>query len=156
MYFNSSKLEKIMEAIDKNFWPTALGGKELETKLSKRSRIVVVSMVLLFLGGGFFAFGYLSENLVKGKRDLPFPSWFPFSWTETPYYQIIYVTQWLTNMCFIFVIILAHDYLFMSLSFNCIVQFELLQRILRNFGKKGADNKNLLGKCIRHHQILLK
>lgn len=145
-----------MENVNENFWPTSLGGKALETKLKKTSIVLYINMVLLFCGGFGFAFGYLSENLITGKREFTIMGWYPFDWTVAPVYQTIYVIQWIGSFYYIFFAILGHDCLFMSLFFNCYAQFKILKQFLRKFGVSGSDDKEILRKCINHHNILLK
>ncbi|XP_015834341.1 odorant receptor Or1 [Tribolium castaneum] len=165
LYIYNDKLRLILKSVWYEFWPSYTAGREINTKLETYNKIVIVSFLTILISGICFAFGFLSSPLISGERILPFETVYPFDWTKSPYYEIIYVTEWMTNIAFILIGICGHDFLFMGLCSNVVGQFTLLRELFGYLGTKnvaqiikklGHDtniepNRQLLRICIIHH-----
>ncbi|XP_044256046.1 odorant receptor 94b-like, partial [Tribolium madens] len=134
-------------------------------KLKIYNKIVIASFLTVLITGLCFAFGFLSSPLITGQRILPFETIYPFDWSKRPYYEIIYVVEWMTNIAFILVGICGHDFLFVGLCSNIVGQFTLLREFFGYLGTKSAaeiikkmgldtetePNRQLIRICITHH-----
>lgn len=175
MYTNRENVEVIIDAIKNDFWPSDLMGSTLEKELKLQTRSVVTCMYMMYIFGIVFAAGFLSAPLRDGTASLPFESWYPFDWQLSPYYEIIYLTQWLVNMYVVVTTICGHDYIFFATVSNCVAQFKLMnlllkqlgvddkreilreiRRIRKTVGEFADVDEELLVLCVKHHLKLMK
>ncbi|RZB39679.1 7tm 6 domain containing protein [Asbolus verrucosus] len=147
LYFNSDTLSSILSQIWRKFWPANIAGAKTENQIRTFNMIFICTDVAMFVSGFLFAFGFLSLPLRVGSRVLPFESVYPFDWSKSPFYEVIYVVQWMTNIALILVGICGHDYLFMGICNNVISQYILLKEVIKNLGKLEAEtiNRKFLG-----------
>ncbi|RZB39678.1 7tm 6 domain containing protein [Asbolus verrucosus] len=172
LYIYSNKLKSVLWLIWHEFWPAEIAGPRIEQQLKSYNTIIIHASVVMFISGVSFAFGFLSAPLRTGTRILPFESVYPFDWSGSPLYEIIYVTEWITNIAFIVVGICGHDYLFLGICSNIVAQYTLLRATFNSLGAanieetnrrildsnteplKRRENEKLLERCIAHHVML--
>lgn len=167
LYIYADDLKLILETIWFRFWPVSVTQSKIVNKLSKYSAFLIFTEVILYVTAWLFAFGFLSNPLIKARKVLPFESIYPFDATKRPIYEILYVMQWFGNTACFIVSIIGHDYLFLGICSNIISQYVILTEVTKNLGntkrKKNRffdfddqDDEQLLEACVEHHVLLLK
>jgi 7tm Odorant receptor len=121
-------------------------------------------MLVIFGFGLIFAIGSIAKPLLLANKELPMKSWYPFDWSQSPIYEILYFYQSFVNFIVI-TIVCGYDNLFLCLCTNVAVQFELLQEVLGMIGHRKSDELakklrkndefNLLVVCVEHHQRIV-
>lgn len=77
------------------------------------------------------------------EKTLPYPSAYPFDWTVSPLYEIIFTVQVVCDVL-IPIIVLGCDFLFFSLCFTLTAQYIGLHHVIRKLGSK--DMRNIIEK----------
>nr|XP_022911559.1 putative odorant receptor 85e [Onthophagus taurus] len=139
-YFCENKLERVVKTINKFKHKTTTGFEEknLNNCVKITKMFVVLWSFSVFFTGQFMALLPLFE-IHKVGRVLPLPLWYPFDSKRTPYYQIIYLTQIVTQHFMVF------SYGNSDMFFSCTTIF-----ITEQFTLLGWTLKNLI------HTVLLK
>lgn len=81
---------------------------------------------------------------------LPLSAWFPFSKESIPSYEILWIWQWLTGYCAIFIIV-SFDMFMWIFVMNVAMQFLILQDVL-----KKNSSWNGLVQCVKQHHMLMR
>ncbi|KAF5286685.1 hypothetical protein FQA39_LY16168 [Lamprigera yunnana] len=126
----SKKITNILHAVYYDFWPSDITGKGV---IPKASVLIVIATIGYFSAG----YSYIFNNLIGlfYERKIPFQSIYPFDHTKSPYYELIYVWQSLLLVEFD-VHLTVFDFFLAGLVSNCVAQFKLLRRFLKqNFEK---------------------
>lgn len=173
LYYHSDELKLIVDVIKDDFWPSNVSNKKRLSELKYQTKLVNICIYMICTSAFIFAYGFLSAPLLQGNMVLPFESWYPFNWQSFPFYEIIYVSQWIINIYVVIITICGHDFVFLATINNCIAQFQLLGDVLRKIGdddrpyllrknkerfsgRKYEDiNEELLVLCVKHHKRLI-
>ncbi|GJQ88303.1 hypothetical protein Trydic_g3782 [Trypoxylus dichotomus] len=177
LYHKSVELTALIKIIRYEFWPSDIMGSKTDRKIRKDANILSTLVLTTLVTSIAFLTLSTMLPLVKPGRQLPYSSWYPFDWTVTPAYQIIYSFQAYFNAFVDISAVLGYDNLFYSVCFNCTAQFRLLCEAVRlvGSGKEGEvierlskipgivedtvvgdPERRLLVICVRHHQKLIK
>lgn len=162
----------MLNIITKDFWPTSVANRELSTTLNRTSKFFETLMISFYLLITFCCCLLLVPPLYINERALPLASYFPFEWSATPIYEILYVWQWIVNLFGVCYVVGAHDFLFVGLMVNLIAQLELLKYGLTTIGTDQEHSfgdalmssvglnvwkreEGLLVTCVQHHRKLI-
>lgn len=173
--YHKSSFNYILTKIWDDFWPIELASRETQRNIKNKMAFV-----------NRFCLGYLCSALISitlfmvfplivGNEMLPLESKFPFDHKKVPYYEIIYLWQYLSNYV-IGAIISGYDFFLSALVMNIVAQFQILQDVMRNVYISKNPNKRkeiyeklgiaytrngrkiereLFMKCVNHHKLLL-
>lgn len=155
--------------MSKQFWPVQTILNVATRKQLRRKVILFMSLPLIYLTCATFSTGgYVLMSL--RSYQLVYRSVFPFDWSKSFVYEIIYFWQYVVNWYNIFMIN-AFDCFFVSIVAICTAQFVILQEVLRFvfdeeskrhrriiFRENGRymTNRELLSKCLEQHKMLLR
>lgn len=158
-------------------------GETTHRDIKNYSKILCVVFVIQYISAILFLWFTVLLPLAKPGRQLPHTSWFPFDYTLSPTYEIIYVWEIYLTAYINANIVCAYDTLFCSICGNCISQFKLLSAAIKYIGsdkegeisnklirlpgvdykpkltnrnKSDEEARRLLIICVNHHQKLIK
>lgn len=175
-YLNSAK--DIFDVIIYKFWPSSLVGKEVENSLYRYYRILQGGMMAVYFNGLFFSIAFILTPLVKGGRKTPYKTVYPFDYSGSPEFEVMYLVQSFTNFYVVLGVIIGVDTLFMAICCNVTAQYRLLKNVFLKLGTDEVkelnvrldllyvgpskleenlnEEKKFLNRCISHHQLLLR
>lgn len=161
----------------RDFWPTYIVRPNLRIPLNKLAKRVEILMMSFYVLIFFCCSLLLIPPMLLGIRELPLASYYPFNWQLSPLYELMYVWQWIVNLYGVCFVCGSHDFLFVTMMVNLIIQFRILQEVLVKIGTKQERKMNeillecpgveeskycikeedkLLVKCVAHHMKLLE
>lgn len=179
LFFRSKDLYDILKTVRYEFWPSNISGDELRVKIKSHIDVLLYTCILTYIGATYFLLLIILTPLIDGIRQLPYITWYPFNWAETPTFEVLYILEGCINFLN-GVIVCGTDFLYHALCANCTAQFQLLCDVLQQIGrgsekeiaekllripgvsyepvfnKEYEDERRLLVLCIKHHQKLLK
>lgn len=180
LYLKSEDLNQIIKSIRTEFWPSDSLGKDIKTQIKLETKKLLYVCFIPYIAGIFFLSQIILGPLLEGVRVLPYNSWYPFNWSKTPIYEILYVLQGYMTIYVNLNIVCGTDSLYCFICANCTAQFRLLCGMIEEIGR-GKENvysqlllkipgvtytgisneefeneRRLLVLCIQHHQKLLE
>nr|AVH87248.1 odorant receptor 7 [Holotrichia parallela] len=179
VFFNSKKLNVIIKTVWYEFWPSNMMGAITEENIRSDSKILLVGFLIEYGLGCVFLLLFIIAPAMTGIRQLPYNAWYPFEWSTTPTYEILYVLQVYIDIYIIANTVCGYDFLYGSICVNCIAQFRLLNEAIKKIGtgkeaeltsllletpgvnyrpifnKEYEKERRLLVICIQHHQKLI-
>lgn len=135
-------------------------------------------MMPIYVNGLFFVTVFTLTPLLEGGRNTPYKTIYPFDYTSSPQFEIIYLMQFFTNFHVVLGVIVGVDTSFMAICCNITAQYRLLENMFLKFGtdevkqlnvklslvcgrpraieENMSEEKKFLIHCISHHQLLLR
>nr|AUF73050.1 odorant receptor [Anoplophora chinensis] len=135
-------------------------------------------MMSIYFHGSIFSITCILIPLFKETRETPYKTVYPFEYSSSPKFEIMYLMQSFINFYVILGVIIGVDCLFMAACYNIIAQFRLLKGVVLklgtnevkeinskltilssesdNIGRNVTKEKEFLIRCIKHHQLLLR
>nr|QUP79571.1 odorant receptor 11 [Monochamus saltuarius] len=175
-YINTTK--RILNVVLYKFWPSNLVGKKVENSLSSYCRIYLIGMMFFYFLGSFFSFVFMLTPFFKVTRETPYNTVYPFDYSSSPKFEIMYLMQCFTNFYIVLGVVVGVDILFMAVCCNITAQYRLLKSALLKLGteevkelncklsqlfaesdtfeKSMSEEKKFFNRCINHHQLLLR
>lgn len=171
-----TELNEILVLLWKNFWPAELltpRGKAYSEKNLK---------VFYFFFFSYLCIGYisttfmLSPGLFSKELTLPLSGIYPFPTNWKPFHEFLIVWQYIQSYTNMFILV-AFDGIFLSLLVNIVIQFKVLQDVIKGVnavknkdffekyskigyqgkgGLSGSVENEILIKCIHHHRLLIR
>ncbi|XP_050505458.1 uncharacterized protein LOC114328902 [Diabrotica virgifera virgifera] len=176
VWYKSDELKDVFNIILTEFWPYDLMNGE-SNKQTKEMYNLMNTIKWAFIGGTcFYAAVFLIPPLFITNR-LPYPVAYPFDWTATPWYHIVYFTQAFSHLITVSFIAPAADYMALGILLNISSQYCILQEYieifntpemyatnkrLREIMNDGLENKytderrEYFVRFVRHHQLILR
>nr|QBB72939.1 odorant receptor [Protaetia brevitarsis] len=177
LYLKSEDLNKMIQSIRKEFWPSNSFGADVKIRIKSETRKLLYLCLTSYLGGLCFLLQFILRPVVEATRVLPYNSWYPFNWSKTPIYEILYILQGYMAIIVNLNIVCGTDFLYYFICANCTAQFRLLCKAMEEIGRenvyshillktvgvtysvisneKSENERRLLVLCIQHHQKLL-
>nr|AVH87266.1 odorant receptor 25 [Holotrichia parallela] len=179
-YYKAEEMNEVIKIIRHEFWPSNIMGKDLDCKIRGNSKILLSVLLVQYVFAVAFLLFYVILPLIQGTKQLPHTSWYPFDWSATPAYEILYCLQAYITVYFNENVVCAYDSLYCSICANCVAQFRLLSEAVKHIGTgredeiagsllkipgvnyratlnvEDYDERRLLVICIRHHQKLIE
>ncbi|KAF5282246.1 hypothetical protein FQR65_LT14378 [Abscondita terminalis] len=160
----AQKIAKILWSIYYDFWPSDMAGPEIHKLLSRRSRLVLISVGIYTISALFWATQCLTVPFQI--HSTPLRSKYPFPYLKSPYYEMLYVWQGALS-AELAINICGFDLFFISIIWICVAQFRLLREYLKvNFVKAAksgfvrdgekTEAWSLMLKCIRQHCLVIQ
>lgn len=180
VYLKWKELDEIIKAIRFEFWPSNILGEEIQHQIQSESKKLLLIYLIPYIGALIFLTQIILFPLLNGIRILPYNSWYPFKWWQSPTYEILYVLEAYITIFVNGNIVCGTDFLYCSICSNCMAQFRLLCNVIKCVGngderqlilklmkipgisyrnvlhRGNCDERKLLVLCIKHHQKLLK
>ncbi|GJQ83670.1 hypothetical protein Trydic_g14379 [Trypoxylus dichotomus] len=161
-------INSVLVKIWKQFWSIDI------IEPIKREKIRRQALIGALLTLSFLFFSVTSNTQITGvpyirDHQLILRSVFPFAWNQTYVYEVLYVWQYYCDW-FVLFMVNAFDFLFIPLVIVCVVQFVMMQEVLRNiltdesrrhrlaiFGKRGQTmtDRDMLLACLEQHRLLI-
>ncbi|XP_050503953.1 odorant receptor 94b-like [Diabrotica virgifera virgifera] len=176
LWYNSNEFKSLFHTILTEFWPYDLINLESKRKIKNMYRLMN-GLVWLFFAAGFSYDSIFLIPSLFSTRGLPYVIAYPFNWTVSPWYEIIYCTQTFVHGITITIITTGANFLVLGTLLNISSQYCILQECfeifntpemyatnkkLRNIMNDGLENKytderkEYFVRCVRHHQIILR
>ncbi|XP_050505459.1 odorant receptor 83a-like [Diabrotica virgifera virgifera] len=175
LWFKTEKLKSLFNIILNDFWPYDLIN-ESKRRVKDMFNLMNIFVVWFMLAGVMFALLSLSSPLFSNKQ-LPYDVRYPFDWTVSPWYEIIYCMQTFTHGITMTTIGIGAIYMVIGILLSissqyCILEecFEIfntpemysVNKKLRDILNDGLKNKytderrEYFVRCVKHHQLLLR
>lgn len=170
----------IAEIIWNEFWPANVLGADVEKHIRKDSQRIVNLFILQITSATIFLSMTTIVPLTSSTRVLPSTLWYPFDWSKSPVYEILYILQTYTYAYFTFNLVSGCDFFYCAACANCITQFRLLCQTIQFIGtgkeyglldslfklpgnkyqpprnEKYRNEKTLMVICVKHHQKIIR
>ncbi|XP_072389286.1 odorant receptor 83a-like [Diabrotica undecimpunctata] len=176
LWYKSDELKSVFHIILTDFWPYDLINLESKRKIKDMYRLMNGLIWWFFCAGFLYASMFLIPSLFS-TRGLPYIISYPFDWTVSPWYEIIYCTQGFAHGITITFIGTGANFLVLGTLLNISSQYCILQECfeifntpemysankkLRKIMNDGLENKytderkEYFVRCVRHHQLILR
>ncbi|KAI4456945.1 odorant receptor [Holotrichia oblita] len=180
MFFRHKDLTFIIKMVWYEFWPSNTMGTITENHIKTDSKRLLLLFFVVYGTGCMFLLLLIIGPAIIGVRKLPYSSWYPFDWSTTPTYEILYTIQVYVAIYIIANTVCGYDFLYCSICANCVAQYRLLNEAIKYIGsgreeiltdflfglpgvnyrpvitKEYEDARKLLVICVNHHQKLIK
>lgn len=178
--FRWDSLSTIIKTVWYEFWPSHSLGSPVQEDIKNDSKRLLIGFFTVYATGCLFLLLLILAPAIDGVRKLPYSTWYPFEWTTSPIYEMLYTIQVYVAIYIIANCVCGYDFLYCSLCANCVAQFRLLNKAvvyigtgkeaeLIDFllkipgvnyqpvrGRMNDDERKLLVICIKHHQKLIR
>ncbi|CAG9834330.1 unnamed protein product [Diabrotica balteata] len=176
LWYKSDELKSVFHIILTDFWPYDLINLESKRKIKDMYRLMNGLVWWFFCAGFLYASMFLIPSLFS-NRGLPYVVSYPFDWTVSPWYEIIYCIQAFAHGITISFIGTGANFLVLGTLLNISSQYCILQECfeifntpemyatnkkLRKITSDGLENKytderkEYFVRCVRHHQLILR
>lgn len=180
IFFRHKDLTFIIKMVWYEFWPSNTMGTTTEDHIKTDSKRLLVLFFVVYGTGCMFLLLLIIAPAIIGVRKLPYSSWYPFDWSLSPTYEILYTIQVYVAIYIIANTVCGYDFLYCSVCANCVAQYRLLNEAIKYIGsgrekiltdllfgipgvgyrpvltKEYEDERKLLVICVNHHQKLIK
>ncbi|XP_023318597.1 odorant receptor 22c-like [Trichogramma pretiosum] len=175
LLWNSRKLFEPILQLASDHWRRGAqrdSSRVVMLRQARRAKLFTMSgyaiMGVCFVGFMFTPFLGLSVRIVNNVTDdlasgsfLPFQTYYPFEFHETPVYEVVYASQVLTAS-FAGIGFSVPDNFFGALAFHACAQCQLLSRMIRELpvvtmaGDKGGEFCGRLAAFVEHHLLVIR
>ncbi|XP_072387036.1 odorant receptor 83a-like [Diabrotica undecimpunctata] len=176
LWYRSDELKTVFNIMLTDFWPYDLINLESKKRVKEMYNLMNAMIWCFFWPGFLYCLMYLIPPLFT-TNGLPYVIAYPFDWTATPWYQIIFFSQAFVHGITIAFIGSGADFLVLGTLLNISSQYCILQECieifntpemystnkrLREIMNDGLENKytderrEYFVRCVRHHQLILR